>query len=306
MSDTPERSRADGVYPRSVADPFSFSPDREVPMNNTSRLIAVLVAVAALGAGLLYWWQQRKVEPPAPPPRVEAPPAEPAAPPGEPPIRYPIAQAPAAETLPPLGESEKLVMDALGGLIGSDAVRTFVNPNDFIRHVVVTVDNLPRERAAARLWPVQPTAGRFVAQGEGESAVLSTTNYARYAPFVRLVESVDTATTVALYIRLYPLFQRAYEELGYPNRYFNDRLVEVIDHLLAAPDLTGPAKLVPPDVKGPVPLPKPWVFYRFADPALEARSAGHKILIRVGPDNAARLKAKLREVRAQVTGGAVR
>ena len=274
-------------------------------MNSRSRLIAVLVAVAALGAGLVYWWQQRTAAPPAPP-RAEAPLAEPVKPPAEPGIKYPVTPAPSAETLPPLGESEKLVMEALAALIGGDALRAFVNPNEFIRHVVVTVDNLPRERAAARLWPVQPTAGRFVVQGEGEGATLAAENYRRYAPFVRLVESVDTASAVALYIRLYPLFQRAYEELGYPNRYFNDRLVEVIDHLLAAPELAGPAKLVPPDVKGPVPLPKPWVFYRFADPALEARSAGHKILMRVGPENAARLKAKLSEIRTQVTGGAVR
>lgn len=27
------------------------------------------------------------------------------------------------------------------------------------------------------------------------------------------------------YVRLYPLFQKAYVELGYPNGYFNDRLI---------------------------------------------------------------------------------
>jgi hypothetical protein len=275
-------------------------------MNEKTRILAVLVAVAALGAGIVYWWQQSREKPPAPAPRVEAPAAEPASPPAEPPIRYPLAQGVDAEALPALGESDKLVMDALAELLGSEAVRTFVNPSEFVRHVVATVDNLPRERAAARLWPVQPTPGRLVLEGQGADAMLSAKNASRYAPIVRLVESVDTARAVALYVRLYPLFQRAYEELGYPNRYFNDRLVEVIDHLLGAPDVAGPIRLVPPDVKGPVPLPKPWVYYRFADPALEARSAGHKILIRVGPDNAARLKAKLREIRAQVAAGAVR
>jgi hypothetical protein len=272
-----------------------------------SRVVPIVVAIALLAAGLLYWWQQRgEQSPPASAPRAEAPLAEPAVPPAEPAIKFPVAGAPEAESLPPLGESEKVVMDALSDLIGSENVRAVVNPSDFVRHVVATVDNLPRERAAARLWPVQPTPGRIAVQGGGEAVTLGVENFRRYAPFVQLVESVDTAKAVTLYVRLYPLFQRAYEELGYPNRYFNDRLVEVIDHLLAAPELAGPIRLVPPEVKGPVALPKPWVFYRFADPALEARSSGHKILIRVGPDSAARLKAKLREIRAQVTAGAVR
>jgi len=106
---------------------------------------------------------------------------------------------------------------------------------------------------------------------------------------------------VALYARLYPLCQRAYGELGYPNRYFNDRLIDVIDHLLATPEVKGPIKLVPPDVKGPVKLERPWVMYEFADPELEARSAGQKILIRMGAGNAARVKAKLRDIRRQLT-----
>ncbi|HKC44456.1 MAG TPA: DUF3014 domain-containing protein, partial [Burkholderiales bacterium] len=79
------------------------------------------------------------------------------------------------------------------------------------------------------------------------------------------------------------------------NHYFNDRLVEVIDHLLATPTVTGPIKLA-----------RPWVLYEYADPALESRSAGQKALIRMGPENAARLKAKLREIRQRVTGIALK
>ncbi|MGH6612302.1 MAG: DUF3014 domain-containing protein, partial [Burkholderiaceae bacterium] len=85
-----------------------------------------------------------------------------------------------------------------------------------------------------------------------------------------------------------------YQELGYPNGYFNDRLVQVIDHLLATPD-----------VKAPVALVQPKVLYRYADPQIEALSSGQKAMIRIGPDNAAILKAKLREIRNGVTGSTV-
>jgi hypothetical protein len=105
------------------------------------------------------------------------------------------------------------------------------------------------------------------------------------------MEQANTQSLVQSYARFYPLFQKAYEDLGYPNGYFNDRLVEVIDHLLAAPD-----------VPAPVALAQPKVLYEFADPALEARSAGQKILMRIGPVGEARVKAKLREIRRAVTG----
>jgi DUF3014 family protein len=88
---------------------------------------------------------------------------------------------------------------------------------------------------------------------------------------------------------LYPLFQQAYQELGYPKKYFNDRLVQVIDHMLATPS-----------IKEPVALVRPKVLYEFEDPELEDLSAGQKIMIRIGPENAAAMKAKLREIRQEL------
>ena len=75
-----------------------------------------------------------------------------------------------------------------------------------------------------------------------------------------------------------------------PDGYFNDRLVEVIDHLLATPDIAGPIKLT-----------QPGVFYQYADPSIEERSAGQKLMIRLGSENAAVVKEKLRALRKEVT-----
>jgi hypothetical protein len=118
---------------------------------------------------------------------------------------------------------------------------------------------------------------------------LAVANYARYQPFIKVVESVDPKTLATVYFHLYPLFQQAYEDLGYPGRFFNDRLVEVIDHLLAAPEPQGPIELV-----------QPKVFYQFADPRLEDLSAGQKLMIRMGPANERLLKTKLRDLRAEL------
>ena len=43
--------------------------------------------------------------------------------------------------------------------------------------------------------------------------------------------------------------------------------------------------------------------YTYADPALEGRPAGQKLLIRMGPENAKAIKAKLTELRAVITAG---
>ena len=112
---------------------------------------------------------------------------------------------------------------------------------------------------------------------------------ASVTPLMAIVRNTDTRQVAALYKRYYPLFQQAYTELGYPDGYFNNRLVEVIDHLLQTPEVTGPIKLT-----------QPGVFYQYADPTLEELSAGQKLLIRMGSENAASLKMKLRELRREV------
>ena len=108
-------------------------------------------------------------------------------------------------------------------------------------------------------------------------------------PWCAWWQGADVKALALVYQRLYPLFQQAYEDLGYPGKYFNDRLVEVIDQLLQAPEVPGPIALV-----------QPKVFWEYADKDLESRSAGQKLLIRMGPANARVIKAKLREFRAEI------
>ncbi|MFL6619617.1 MAG: DUF3014 domain-containing protein [Povalibacter sp.] len=196
--------------------------------------------------------------------------------------------ATAGEPIPPLAQSDKAVNDSLSGVFGHSLDR-FLVPKDLVRHVVATVDNLPRKKNSVQMWPLQPTAGTPATDGQGDSITLSDDNFARYAPLMTIVRNTDTKQLVGIYKHYYPLFQQAYQELGYPDGYFNNRLVEVIDHLLATPD-----------VKGPIRLTQPGVFYEYADPSLEQLSSGQKLLIRMGSENAAALKLKLRELRREV------
>jgi hypothetical protein len=213
--------------------------------------------------------------------------------------------APPEAALPALAGSDDHVARALGELLGARDMAAFLQMDGLVRRVVATVDNLGREHAPARLWPVNPTPERFAVVGSGPVQTIGLDNAARYGALVRWIESVDMERAVALYARLYPLFQQAYEELGYPGRYFNDRLVAVIDHLLQAPEPASPVAVKLTEVKGDVPSTRPWVRYEFADPQLQSLSSGQKIMVRVGLENERRLKARLKALRTLVATGAV-
>jgi hypothetical protein len=255
----------------------------------------LMIAVAALAA--FFAW--RALNPPEPRSIPAAPPAPRAAPGAAPQPtspRFPIesATAVAAEStapLPALADSDAPLHDVLAALFSGAALDRIFHLQGIVPRFVATIDNLPRQTVALSRMSVQPVGGAVETTSADGRMLLRADNAARYATYVRLMEQADTQRLVESYVRFYPLFQQAYQDLGYPNGYFNDRLVDVIDHLLAAPD-----------VPAPIALAQPRVLYEFADAALEERSAGQKIMMRIGPVNESRVKAKLRQVRAALTG----
>lgn len=275
---------------RAIPDePYARDDPRSATPSSGSKVILLIgLALLAAGAGW-YLWSSYFAAKPAQVAEVAPPPApEPAAP--EPPaIQHPIETAPASEPLPALAESDKPVGDALKDAVDATAIARYLIPQDFVRRVVVTVDNLPRKSYSQRLSPLRPVPGTFEVAGSAGQTAIAAQNSARYSPLVRVLEAVNSEKLVALYVRFYPLFQEAYREQGYPNAYFNDRLVHVLDLLIATREAPGQLAVV-----------QPKVLYEFADPALEALPSGQKILLRMGPENAARVKAKLREIRALV------
>ena len=205
-------------------------------------------------------------------------------------IQNPVPAATGADqSVPSLEASDQSMHDSLGGLIGRKTVDALFKPELIIRHIVVTIDNLSRKRAAVELRPTKPVPGTFAVNGDEQHSTLDPANYQRYAAFMQVVKGVDTKQVANLYFHYYPLFQQAYQDLGYPNGYFNDRLVATIDNLLATPDISGDIVLLRPNV-----------MYQFADPNLEDLSAGQKALLRTGPENATIVKNKLRALRAEI------
>jgi len=159
-----------------------------------------------------------------------------------------------------------------------------------VRHIVATVDSLTREKLSLQVLPTRPVSGLMQVTGSAKGAAIAASNARRYEPYVQALTAIDTGQLVALYRHFYPLFQQAYRELGYPKGYFNDRLVEVIDDMLEAPEPKPPVQVVAPRA-----------MFHYVDPDLEALDCGQKILVRVGPANESAIKAKLREIREAIT-----
>ncbi len=191
------------------------------------------------------------------------------------------------EELPPLDDSDVSLLTALVDTLGTGVESLLVN-EALVDRFVATVDNLPRKQVSEKIRPVGHLAPRFSAAATADDAsfVLGSENFKRYDALVDLLANADVDAVVALYRRYYPLFQESYERLGYPHDYFNDRVVEVIDHLLLTPEPQEPVQLVRPNV-----------LFEFADPELEALSSGQKLLLRIGNEHSSRVKQVLEALR---------
>lgn len=264
-------------------------------MSSTTRWILIVAAIACASAAIYYLSHRERLDqelvvsapPPAPAPDNEK---------AEVFTRHPIPEPETGKSeskipLPTLRDSDNAIQDALGSIFDPKRLGELVIFRNFIDRIVVTIDNLPRAKLPVQHLPAKLPSGKFIVKknSNGETEI-DPENYKRYAPYVQLFEMTDSHKLAALYFHFYPLFQEAYSNLGYKSAYFNDRLIVAIDDLLATPGLKEPPKLVQPSV-----------FYKYADPQLEGLSAGQKLMIRIGKNNAERVKIKLRELRDALT-----
>ena len=269
-------------------------------MQSTRSAYAIggVATIAVLVAAFFLWPRDMASVPAAaPPPPVELAPPTTAASVPEAPLHYPIdtkaAAAPSTKAFD--------LQTALADLFGLRTVESMFRLDDFPRRLAATIDNLGRSHASATLWPVNPASGRFTVEERDGTTFIGADNGLRYTPYVLLLETVDLRQAVGIYARIYPSLQQAYEDLGYPKGYLNDRLVEVIDLLLATPDIDAPVPVRLPPIEGPVQPQRPWLLYEFVDPNLQSLASGQKALLRMGSVNERRIKARLAEIRRLVT-----
>ena len=223
---------------------------------NAGVIVLVIVVLAAF-VGFYYWKtrmaaQQAEAEQVAAIRPVAAPRAADTSP------HYPVTEQPSAQAsgdfksigsaaqpgtagqastaLPQLDESDQSIQGALSAQFAQTKLAKLINMDGLIRRFVISVDNSLRSHAPpAESALFIPSAGKFLTSGKGDSLAIDAANAARYKPFMDMVAEADPKQLVAAYKRFYPLFQAAYKDLN-PSGYFNDRLVEALDSMIATPD----------------------------------------------------------------------
>ncbi len=189
--------------------------------------------------------------------------------------------------LPTLNLSDAFVLTRLGALETGARLLELLSSEELIRRFVVFVENVSQGSLPQLEYPVrrlqQPMAVREV---DANLYEMQTVSYQRYTPLIDALTAVEPEQALAIYRVLKPLFQEAFAEIGYPNRNFDEVVVRAIDNVLNAQTAEGPFQLV-----------KPKVMYVYADASIESMTPVEKQLLRMGPQNAEKLKVALAQYR---------
>lgn len=159
-----------------------------------------------------------------------------------------------------------------------------VTDDSLIERVVATLNSLDGEAVPLRFRPLEQVPG--LPRLNEDVLVLPDDPDPRYAPYRALFDQIDNILLLEWFERHEDALEQAWQALGEERQSsFRRRAIEVLDHL---------AQFEPPGQRPA--LERPEVLYTYADPTLEALSWGRKILIRIGPDHAAVVQARLADL----------
>lgn len=266
---------------------------------------AILGGVIVIVLLVVLLWPSKQPEP-APLPVVEIPavaqpePIEPeqaeifeAAPSPEPVEIDPaqeIEPMPEPEHEPePLDVSDAAIEAALKSIASTPALSQYLITDGLLQRFVVTTTNLADNDMAPNHRLLTPPDKDFRVYTQADREWIDAASYKRYTAYVDALESMDNADLIELYKTYLDEIQGKYAEIGDPDQPFTEVFIDAIDTLLDTPE-----------VKMPVEVYTDSVMYKYADERLENLSAPQKQLLRTGPDNMRRIKAKLRELKVNL------
>jgi len=212
-------------------------------------------------------------------------------PPKAPPARATVAPLPSTPIAPapPLDGSDDFVRDLARGLSGHAQLALWLGTSDLVRKLAAVVDNVAAgDNPSPHLVFMAPKPPLAVLDKRGRT-VIDPRSYARWDAFASGVAAVDAAEAAQVYLRLEPLFEAAWRELGHPES-FRQGVTRATTALLAVPVVQDEVPVTP--------VVRAVRVYEYADRKLEGLTPAQKQLLRMGPANVARIQAKLREFQA--------
>lgn len=247
-------------------------------------VVLVVVVLVALG----WWFLGREADPETPLPLTGTPPTPGAAP--------PVQEAPAAPLdLPPLEESDGVVSTLVGALSDHPRWAAWLVTDELATRFVGAVAGVAAGVSPAAQVPFLAPEGPFTVREGPAGDEIDPASYRRYDALTEAFVSFETDAAVRLFQQLTPLFEEAHRQLGFPPGSFGLTMATALDNLLVA-EVPSEVPAVELDVQT----------YLLSDPALESLPPIQKQLLRMGPDNTARVQGKLRQLRdGLVAAGAI-
>lgn len=237
----------------------------------------VFATLVLLAAGGYLWLRDSTEPPPAASPvasAVPAPSAEPSA-------------TPTPLTLPSLEESDALVRELARALTRNRLFGTWLEAQDLVRRLAAAVVAVAEASPLHQPLDFLAPEGSFSVVESRGRLVIAKKSYARYDAIASAFASVDAGAAVAVMRQLEPLLDAACRELGQDGGFA--ALLERAAHTLLATPI--PEREI--EVRR---VMRAQVRYEYAVPELEALRPAQKHLLRMGPDNARKVTAKLREL----------
>jgi hypothetical protein len=196
------------------------------------------------------------------------------------------------ETEPePLDISDPAVKSSLldSSTASDDTLNRMLVNEGLLQRFVVSVTNLANDEMAPNHQLLTPPEQNFRVYSQAGKQWIDAASYKRYTPYVDMLESFNNEALLDVYATYKGDIQAKYDEIGDPDKDFNQVLLQAIDQLLDTPEVPVPVEVYTDSVA-----------YKYADERLENLNEPQKQLLRTGPDNMRRIKAKLREIKTLV------
>jgi hypothetical protein len=258
--------------------PLERAPDpTETPEPRPARATPIMViALAGLilgGAGAWWWIRSNRAPEPATPvaQSTDAVLAEPADEPSRP--------------LPMLNQMDTFLRALLGRLSAHPDFARWLATDHLIRQMANVIDRISRGQSPAPEVALLRPRGEFEVT-RGGSPTITAASFRRYDGLASIVESLDAKAVVDSYRTIHPRLDEAYRALGRAEGGVDDAINVALQTLIETPIPAEPVRVRPG--KGTT--------YIFANAEYEGLLPAQKQLLRMGPDNARRIQARLREI----------
>ncbi len=193
---------------------------------------------------------------------------------------------PKPDPIPDLEDSDPEIKAFFLPLSSDTDYQLLWQTSDLLPRWITVFDGAARGKVIKGVIGFKPPKGGFPVERRGANYYMSQAGYSRYDKTVATLVDIDPKALSAGFHRYRALFEQAYGQMGYDPEQMDNTIIRVLDRIISAPIFPGSIELKAASVN-----------YTFVDADIESLPALEKQLIRMGPENTARLQTYAKTLR---------